>query len=163
FVAAGRPPDDPANVARRPMVKICGVTDTAGVAAAVASGADAIGLNLVPGTPRCLTLDEAATLARFARQAGGRHRPAAVAGPAAAAGARGGAGIRIIDPNGVQWSGPEAVGILGSVVRRTWKVIHVPADEPSDLVAASRTAIAAGRAWLDGGAERLFVDTAGGP
>ena len=27
FVAAGRPPDDPANVARRPFVKICGVTD----------------------------------------------------------------------------------------------------------------------------------------
>ena len=30
FVAAGRQPDDPANVARRPFVKICGVTDAAG-------------------------------------------------------------------------------------------------------------------------------------
>ena len=55
FVAAGRQPDDPANVARRPFVKICGVTDTAGAMAAVRSGADAVGLNLVPGTPRALS------------------------------------------------------------------------------------------------------------
>ena len=49
FVAAGAAPDDPANVARRPFVKICGVTDAAGVLAAVAAGADAIGLNVVAG------------------------------------------------------------------------------------------------------------------
>ena len=49
FVAAGRRPDDPANVARRPFVKICGITDAAGVLAAIAAGADAIGLNVVAG------------------------------------------------------------------------------------------------------------------
>ena len=53
FVAAGRPPGDPANVARRPFVKICGVTDADGVAAAVAAGADAIGLNVVAGHAPC--------------------------------------------------------------------------------------------------------------
>ena len=52
FVAAGRAPDDLANVARRPLVKICGVTDADGALAAVAAGADAIGLNVAPGTPR---------------------------------------------------------------------------------------------------------------
>src|SRR5258706_13916418 len=52
FVAAGRAPTDLANVARRPFVKICGVTDSDGVLAAIAAGADAIGLNVVPGTPR---------------------------------------------------------------------------------------------------------------
>ena len=67
FVAAGRQPDDPANVARRPFVKICGITDADGVLAAVRAGADAVGLNLVPGTPRALTLDEAAALARLVR------------------------------------------------------------------------------------------------
>ncbi len=35
FVAAGAAPSDPANVARRPFVKICGVTDSEGVLAAV--------------------------------------------------------------------------------------------------------------------------------
>ena len=54
FVAAGRAPVDPANVDRRPFVKICGVTDAAGALAAVRAGADAIGLNLVAGTPRAL-------------------------------------------------------------------------------------------------------------
>jgi phosphoribosylanthranilate isomerase len=38
--------------ARLPLVKICGVTDSEGVLAALRAGADAIGLNLVPGTPR---------------------------------------------------------------------------------------------------------------
>ena len=67
FVAAGADPTDPASRARAPFVKICGITDAAGVLAAVAAGADAIGLNLVPGTPRALSLDEAVALAGLAR------------------------------------------------------------------------------------------------
>ena len=70
FVAAGRDPGDPAADARVPFVKICGVTDAAGVLAAVRAGADAIGLNFVPGTPRALTIDEAVALARLARRDG---------------------------------------------------------------------------------------------
>ena len=58
-MAAGRLPDDPANRAATALVKICGITDAEGVLAAVRSGADAIGLNLVPGTPRALELKEA--------------------------------------------------------------------------------------------------------
>ena len=38
FVAAGRSPTDLANVARRPFVKICGVTDADGVLAAIRAG-----------------------------------------------------------------------------------------------------------------------------
>jgi len=67
FVDAGRAPDDPANVARRPFVKICGVTDADGVLAAVRSGADALGLNFAPASPRCLSLSEGAELARLVR------------------------------------------------------------------------------------------------
>ena len=51
-------------------VKICGITDAAGIEAAVRAGADAIGLNLVPGTPRALELSEAAALAARDRGAG---------------------------------------------------------------------------------------------
>ena len=51
FVHAGEPPADPVEASRAPFVKICGVTDPAGVQAAIRSGADAIGLNLVAGTP----------------------------------------------------------------------------------------------------------------
>ncbi len=69
FVAAGTVPDDPGERARTPFVKICGVTDADGVLAAVRARADAIGLNLVPGTPRALELDEAVELARLARSA----------------------------------------------------------------------------------------------
>src|SRR6185369_11138123 len=80
FVHAGAAPDDPANVARRPLVKICGVTDLQGALAAVAAGADAIGLNVVPGTPRELGLEEAADLARIIRAAAiGDHRPEIIA------------------------------------------------------------------------------------
>ena len=52
FVAAGRQPrrgQDPATDGRVPFVKICGVTEPRGLRAAIAAGADAIGLNMVPG------------------------------------------------------------------------------------------------------------------
>ena len=106
FVAAGAVPDDPANVARRPFVKICGVTDLPGVLAAVAAGADAIGLNVVPGTPRELSLDEAADLARIARTAGtGDHRPTIVAITADAAPEHLAAIVAAVDPDVVQLAG----------------------------------------------------------
>src|SRR6188472_392058 len=54
LVGAGKLPDDPVEASRAPFVKICGIVDEAGVEAAVRAGVDAIGLNLVPGTPRAL-------------------------------------------------------------------------------------------------------------
>ena len=60
--------------ARAPFVKICGVTDAAGILAAVRAGADAIGLNFAPGTPRELSIEEGVD----ARPAGpDRRRPRA--------------------------------------------------------------------------------------
>ena len=58
----------------RPLVKICGVTEPRGLAAAIAAGADAIGLNMVPGTRRALEEHEAAALVRPGAAA--RPRPA---------------------------------------------------------------------------------------
>ncbi len=51
FVAAGAVPDDPGSAHRIPLVKICGIVDDAGLDAALAAGADAIGLNFVAGLP----------------------------------------------------------------------------------------------------------------
>ncbi len=110
FVAAGAVPADPANVARRAFVKICGVTDEIGVLAAVAAGADAIGLNVVDGTPRVLGLEEAASLARLARAAGrGDGRPLVVAITADATPGRLASILAAIDPDVVQLSGDEPV------------------------------------------------------
>ena len=70
FVQAGgvpRPGQDPASDGRLPLVKICGVTEPRGLTAAIAAGADAIGLNMVPGTKRALTEPEVAALVRLAR------------------------------------------------------------------------------------------------
>ena len=53
--------EDPAAADGTPVVKICGVTDVAGALAAIRAGADAIGLNFVPGTPRALDERTAAT------------------------------------------------------------------------------------------------------
>jgi len=48
----------------RTRIKICGLTRSEDLAAAVAAGADAIGLVFHPASPRYVTLDDAARLAR---------------------------------------------------------------------------------------------------
>lgn len=49
---------------RRPRVKVCGVTRAEDAAAAVASGADYIGFNFHPGSPRYIKPEHAAVIAR---------------------------------------------------------------------------------------------------
>jgi tryptophan synthase beta subunit len=161
FVAAGRQPADPANVARRPFVKICGITDARGVQAAVAAGADAIGLNMVPGTPRELTLDEAAGLAALARSlAAPIARPLVVAITADASADALQAIVHAIDPDAIQLSGSESPETVRAIGRAAWKVVHAPRDGSAS---EAGDVIARGRAYLEAGAERLLIDTAGGP
>jgi tryptophan synthase beta subunit len=161
LVAAGRQPTDPANVARRPLVKICGITDAEGALAAVRAGADAIGLNLVPGTPRALALPEAAELARIARAAApSAGRPRIVLVTADATPAELAAATAAIDPDAIQYSGSTTPDALGGFPRPAWVVVHVA----STVVAGERVADAAGhaRAMLAAGAEQVMIDTAGG-
>ncbi|MEA2675838.1 MAG: tryptophan synthase beta chain [Chloroflexota bacterium] len=163
FVAAGAAPDDLANVARRPLVKICGVTDVGGVLAAIRAGAEAIGLNLVPGTPRVLSLPEAVELAAVARSAAGAgSRPLVVAVTADAPPVRLARIVAELDPDVVQLSGSESLQAARAVPRRTWKVLHLPASEPHDTARAAADLVSRGRAYLAGGVERLMLDTAGG-
>jgi tryptophan synthase beta chain len=163
FVAAGRPPDDIANLANVPFVKICGITDADGVLAAIRAGADAIGLNLVPGTPRALDLDEAVALARLARSAA-----PSIGGPAVVA-------ITVdrtidelraiaaaLDPDAIQLSGTEPPDVVAALARPAWKVLHVPVEAAPGGTDAAPIAAAA-RAYLAAGAARLLLDTAGGP
>jgi tryptophan synthase beta subunit len=164
FVRAGAQPDDPANLSRRAFMKICGVGDTGSAIAAAAAGADAIGLNLVPGTPRVLTVTEAAELARVVRTATpASRRPRLVAVTADASADLLAAIVAEIDPDAVQFSGAEPVSAVGMVGRPVWKVLHLPADAPADLASAAGPFVDRGRAYLAAGVERLLVDTAGGP
>ncbi len=165
FVAAGRPPQDPANVARRPFVKICGVTDEAGALAAVRSEADAIGLNLAPGTPRALEVDEAAALAGTIRAAASNgSRPQIVAVVADPTTEHLAALVAAIDPDAVQFSGREPVATIAASARPAWKTVHLPADADGDASARSAgEGVEAARAFLAAGAQRVLIDTAGGP
>ncbi len=171
FVAAGALPTDPANLARRPFVKICAVTDANGIRAAVRSGADAIGLNLVPGTPRELGLSEAASLAELLREiAPPATRPAVVAITVD----RSVADLREIgaalQADAIQLNGSEPPDVARALDRPAWKVLHLPAEgidgstgDPVAVAAAAHAVVVQARAHLAAGVQRLFLDTAGGP
>lgn len=51
-------------------IKICGVTRTEDLPAIAAAGADAVGINLVPSSPRCVSLDQASALSAAAHALG---------------------------------------------------------------------------------------------
>ncbi len=157
FAAAGRVPTDPANRAATALVKICGITDAEGILAAVRSRADAIGLNLVPGTPRELTLDEAVALARVARSLT-EPAPRVVAITADAGVERLRAIVAAVDPDAVQLSGDEPIDLVPQVGRPVWKALRVAADRDRADAVVERA-----RTYLAAGAERILLDAAGGP
>jgi tryptophan synthase beta subunit len=163
FVAAGAPPTDPGNVARRPLTKICGVTDVAGAVAAVAAGADAIGLNFVPGTPRALGLAEAREIATAVRAVAAGATPRIVAVTVDASAETLAAIAEAVDPDAIQLNGDEPVERAVVLGRPAWKVLHLPAHAPDDIDALAAAIVGRGRAYLDAGVERLLLDTAGGP
>jgi tryptophan synthase beta chain len=127
FVSAGAPPDDPVEAARTPFVKICGITDAAGIEAAIRAGADAIGLNLVPGTPRALTLGKAVVLARLARRIaapGSAPKVVAITVDRTVDELRDiGAAL---DADAIQLNGDEPASLVGELDRPAWKVLHLP-------------------------------------
>jgi indole-3-glycerol phosphate synthase/phosphoribosylanthranilate isomerase len=166
FVAAGAVPVDPSATARAPFVKICGVVDEAGVRAAVRAGVDAIGLNLVPGTPRELTVEEAARLARLVRElAPAGARPKVIAITVDLPGARLREIGEALDADAIQLNGREPVARVAEAGRPAWKVLHLPAADVATDGGASAAdeVIGAARAFLAAGAERILLDTAGGP
>ncbi|HET9853227.1 MAG TPA: tryptophan synthase subunit beta [Candidatus Limnocylindrales bacterium] len=176
FVAAGRLPDDPVEASRAPFVKICGITDEAGVEAAVRAGADAIGLNLVPGTPRALSMDEAVALAAHARRiASPSKAPAIVPITVDRSADDLNAIAAALDADAIQLSGDERPTLLTKLDRPAWKVIHLPpASEASSSTSSvngsapsgdgrvAAEAIKRAQAFVDAGAARILLDTSGG-
>jgi tryptophan synthase beta chain len=166
FAAAGAVPDDPGAAHRIPLVKICGVVDDAGLDAALAAGADAIGLNFVAGTPRALTIAEGAALARRARATGGTRTPTIAGIVASPADALLAALAAEVNVDAIQYAGGEAPGRIARSPRAAWVVIHLPAAAPEDPGARAgllEAAVAGARAHLAAGAARVVLDTAGGP
>jgi tryptophan synthase beta subunit len=164
YVGAGRPPTDPANLDRVPFVKICGVTDRAGIEAAVRAGADAVGLNLVPGTPRALELSEAVALAAHLRAiAPPGARPAVVPITVDLAVDELNRIAAALDADAIQLSGVEPVATAAGLDRPAWKVLHLPASAGASAAGIADGVIGAARAHLAAGAARIMLDTAGGP
>jgi phosphoribosylanthranilate isomerase len=165
YVEAGSLPEDLAALDRTPFVKICGITDAQGMQAALSARADAVGLNLVPGTPRALELDEAVALARLARATGhpgGPPRVVAITADADLAWLE--AIVTAVDPDVVQLSGDEPLDLVARLGRPVWKAIRLPAQvKPEEVDRRAARAVRAGRAYLEAGAERILLDTAGGP
>jgi tryptophan synthase beta subunit len=152
YVNAGRQPSDPANVARRPYVKICGITTAEGLSAAVHAGADGVGLNVVAGTPRALAPDEAIKLAAAARSIGDASaRPDVVLVTADVVPE----GLSAVEPDVIQFHGSARADPTNAGSRRRWGVVHVETGPGGGRDEAVRT-------LLEGGAERVLVDTAGG-
>ncbi|HET7180972.1 MAG TPA: tryptophan synthase subunit beta [Candidatus Limnocylindrales bacterium] len=162
FVAAGRPSTDIVERSRLPFVKICGVTDLAGAEAAIRAGADAIGLNLVPGTPRALELEEAATLARGIRAMAPSGRRTEVVAITVDRSAEELAEIATaLDVDAVQLSGNESPALLAQLTRPAWKVLHLPRSV-DNATAAAQPVIQRAREFLAAGAARILLDTSGG-
>ncbi|MFV2063632.1 MAG: tryptophan synthase subunit beta [Chloroflexota bacterium] len=136
FVAAGAVPGrgvDPAVDGRQPFIKICGITETAGLAAAVRAGVDAIGFNFVPGTPRALEEKKAASLIAAARAADAPGNGPLLVGVFADRAADDVAAISDrLGLDMVQLHGNEPSTDLDRIPLPVLKVLHVPAADPSD-------------------------------
>jgi tryptophan synthase beta chain len=148
--AAGALPLDLAAQDRTPAVKICGIVDEAGVRGAARAGVEAIGLNLVAGTPRALDVQRATRLTRYARAL-----PAAMSVVLVTADATPDelqAWVAAVDPDIVQLSGSEPIEILAHVPRPIWKTVRADGD--------AATTVAEARRWHDAGCARIVIDAA---
>jgi len=167
FVAAGRQPSDdqdPAAAGRRPSVKICGVTDANGVIAAIAAGADAIGLNLVPGTRRALSMTEAADLVRVCRLHAGSSRPPCLVAVVADMPVRELAAlVEALGVDAIQMHGdehPDDIKGLSRPVTKALRMPSLPAHPPPEAIeaAAEEVAASAARYRTAGATDPFLID-----
>src|SRR5580704_248663 len=128
------------------MVKICGLTSEETLDAAIAAGADMVGLVFFPPSPRYLTLEKATGLAARAR---GRAEIVALTVDAPDRGLE--EIVESVRPDWLQLHGNEAPDRVRAVkkrfARRMIKAIGV--REPGDLLVAGRYRGVADRLLLD--------------
>jgi len=121
-------------------VKICGVTSVEDAELVVAAGADAIGLNFVPGSPRCIDVERARAIAHACR---GRAELIGVIANLAFDAAR-----RLRDELGLtalQLHGDEPPELLAALLPAALKALRI--GDASDAAAAEAF-----------GGDRLLVD-----
>ena len=118
----------------RPHVKVCGITRREDADAAIALGAEVIGLNFYPGSPRCVDVEDAALLRRHV---GDRARVVGVFVDREAAEV-----TRIAEAVGLdllQFHGHEGPAELEPHGARAIKVFRVAGELPRDEIARYTT------------------------
>jgi len=101
-------------------VKVCGVTSVTAAELVLEAGADALGLNLVPASPRSIGVE----LARMIRdRVAGRLEVVLVVADLDRPALR--ALMNQLEPDWLQLHGSEAPDLLESVLPRAYKAIHV--------------------------------------
>jgi len=135
----------------RPIVKICGLSTVAGVNAALASGADAIGFILAPSRRQVSAHTIAGLLSESDR---GEARAVGVFVNATAAEINAQASTAGLDV--IQLSGDESPEIIGELDRPVWKALRFDQDVDLDM------ALAAVDSWYSAPqpAERVLLDGA---
>jgi tryptophan synthase beta subunit len=68
-----------------------------------------------------------------------------------------------VDPDAIQASGQETIAASAALPRPGWKVLHLPITDGGDPGRVAGGTVEAARAYLAAGAERILLDTAGGP
>ncbi|HLX08004.1 MAG TPA: phosphoribosylanthranilate isomerase [Thermoanaerobaculia bacterium] len=108
----------------RVAVKICGVTDVAGALLSAELGADYLGLNFWPGSPRCLGVQQAREIAMAVRAAAPRVSLVGVfVNPDAAAVEATAAAVGL---DLVQFSGDEPPAVVRQFAARALKALRAP-------------------------------------
>ncbi|MCC6995633.1 MAG: phosphoribosylanthranilate isomerase [Deltaproteobacteria bacterium] len=125
------------------LVKICGLTRAGDVEAALAAGADAIGLNFWPSSKRHVTPEAAAPLAALVR---GRARLVGVFVNAEAAAIN--AVVAAVGLDVVQLHGDEAPTLAAQLTRPLWRAVRVAGAASLDEI----------ESWP--GAEAFLLDSA---
>jgi phosphoribosylanthranilate isomerase len=117
-----------------PEVKICGIVRPVDAELAVELGARAIGLNLVAGTPRCLTIDEAKALVELVRRADATVEVVLVV--ANEPFARLEEVRRATGASWLQLSGDESIADLERVLPHAYKGVRIANEEDARAAAA---------------------------
>ena len=120
-------------------VKICGIRTPENALAVADAGADLIGLNFYPGSPRSLDTETASDIVNRLRDAFGEHCPTLVGVFVNATAAEVRALIAAVGLDFAQLSGDESIDTLRELTGIAFKAIR-PADEAAALADVERLA-----------------------
>jgi len=140
----------------RPWLKICGLTNIPDLRCAQAAGADFLGVVIEAPSPRAVTVEVAARLARLAPE-----KIVAVVVSRDESFLR--RVIREVKPRALQLHGPHAPELVARFADKcpVWVAVSVPAAGSADGTSADRTLAIIGQAAV-AGAELIVLDTAVG-